>query len=145
MRHVDDIDTLTAVAKVAEKSSSTPYLLVKNGGKDGAKLMRQLGDSHDAIEIQRVAARKGRAGISFARKLCWSERFCRTIRAGRLGELLKQICIKYVWIRRCLGVAGASCLLFGLYFTRELWLWCPKLIKKILRSKIKSAQTRTTV
>ncbi len=65
MKHVDDVDELATITRLAEKNADTAYLVVKNGGKDGISMIKQFGNAEDGIKVLSTAAKKGPAGIQF--------------------------------------------------------------------------------
>lgn len=63
-RHVDDGDGLALLARAVARHGDEAYLAVRNGGKDGVRLLRRLDGAAGAGELLGLAARKGPRGVA---------------------------------------------------------------------------------
>lgn len=99
MKHVDTPADLAAITKVAQKNADAAYFTVKNGGTDGVKLLKNLGDSEKGVLLMTKAAKKGNAGITWLKsgnpgrkyllQVRFSARIIKNLRMGHLQNLLK--------------------------------------------------------
>lgn len=64
MKHVDDVDALKAVSKMAKRSAEPTAILVRMHGADGVKALGALADMEDGARMLEKAARKGPKGLS---------------------------------------------------------------------------------
>lgn len=109
-KHVDDPADLAALAKVAEKSPDAAYLTVRNGGKSGVEIARDLGGSDVAVESMEKAATKGPKGLAWLKKggkgrtyvlkTRWTARLLKNLWLSRIQMLIKllaKIFPKVVW------------------------------------------------
>lgn len=64
MKHVDDVDALKAVSKMAKRSAEPTAILVRMHGADGVKVLGALADMEDGAKMLEKAARKGPKGLS---------------------------------------------------------------------------------
>lgn len=89
MKHVDTVDDLTSVAKIAEKNTDTAYLMIRNGGSDGITLIKQLGNSEDGIKMMNDAVKKGPGGIAWLKRGGAGRKYVLTTRFG--ARILKNL------------------------------------------------------
>lgn len=63
MKHVDDVDSLTAVSKMAKQAAEPTAILVRKHGAAGVDAIRELSKVEDGAEALAKAARKGPKGL----------------------------------------------------------------------------------
>lgn len=85
MKHVDDADSLQAVAKMSKRAAEPTTLLVRMEGEKGIKALRQLADAEDGAKVLEKAARKGPGGLR--KILNYTKYGTRTAKAFRLGHV----------------------------------------------------------
>ena len=94
LQYVETPKDLAIYLKVAEHSPSTPYLLIKSGGTDGAFVLRKFGDSESGIHFLSQAARKGPAGVAFLKNytpyktLKWGAHLSKMIYMGHFYDFV---------------------------------------------------------
>ncbi len=82
MKHVDDVDALKAVSKMAKRTAEPTAILVRIHGADGVKALGALADMEDGARMLEKAARKGPKGLKTLLK--YSKYGARTAKAFRL-------------------------------------------------------------
>jgi len=124
MKHVDEPADLLSVTTVAEKNADVAYLLVKNGGPDGIGIMKQMGNTDDAIRTMEVAAKKGPAGIQWLR-IQWlknkyvigtrvAARIIKNLRLERPQQIVKQLITMYPKVNIVLWATAIVALILSL-------------------------------
>lgn len=89
MKHVDDVDSLIAVSKMAKKTAEPTMIIVRNQGVDGVKALRSLADSENGAIILEKAARKGVPGLK--KLMTYTKYGARTAKSFRGGRIQKFI------------------------------------------------------
>ena len=89
MKHVDDVDSLMAVSKMAKKTAEPTMIIVRNQGVDGVKALRSLADSENGAIILEKAARKGVPGLK--KLMTYTKYGARTAKSFRGGRIQKFI------------------------------------------------------
>ena len=84
MKHVDDVDALKAVSKMAKRTAEPTVILVRMHGVEGVKAIGALADMEDGARMLEKAARKGPKGLNTF--LTYSKYCARTAKAFRLGH-----------------------------------------------------------
>jgi hypothetical protein len=84
MKHVDDVDALKAVSKMAKRTAEPTAILVRMHGANGVKALDALADMEDGATMLEKAARKGPKGLNTL--LTYSKYGARTAKAFRLGH-----------------------------------------------------------
>lgn len=117
MKHVDDADSLQAVAKMAKRTAEPTTLFVRMEGEKGIKALRHLADAEDGAKLLEKAARKGPNGIG--KILNYTKYGARTAKSFRIGHV-QDFMLELVRKVGRLPIAVASgCLgLFGLWKLR---------------------------
>jgi hypothetical protein len=85
MRHVDDADSLQAVAKMSKRTAEPTTLLVRMEGEKGIKALRHLANAEDGARVLEKAARKGPRGLE--KILNYTKYGARTAKAFKLGHV----------------------------------------------------------
>lgn len=92
VKHVDDVDGLKAVSKMAKKTAEPTAILVRMHGAWGVKAIRVLADAEDGARMLEKAARKGPKGL---RKLLapakYGARTAKAFRHGHVQEFAKKL------------------------------------------------------
>ena len=83
MRHVDDVNALKAVSKMAKRTAEPTVILVRMHGVEGVKAIGALAEMEDGARMLEKAARKGPNGLKTL--LTYSKYGARTAKAFRLG------------------------------------------------------------
>ena len=97
MKHVDDVDSLTAVSKMAKKAAEPAAILVRKHGAAGVDAIRELSKAEDGAEALAKAARKGPKGLK--KILTYTKYGARTVKSVRLEhiqQLAKEIARKII-------------------------------------------------
>ena len=63
MKHIDDVDSLKAVSKMAKQTAEPTMIVVRMHGVDGVKALRGLANAENGASMLEKAARKGAPGI----------------------------------------------------------------------------------
>ncbi len=84
MKHVDDVDALKAVSKMAKRTAEPTAILVRIYGAEGVKALGALADMEDGARMLERAARKGPTGLKTL--LTYSKYGARMAKAFRLGH-----------------------------------------------------------
>ena len=63
MKHVNDVDSLKAVSKMAKQAAEPAAILVRKHGAAGVKALGALADAEDGAKMLEKAARKGPKGL----------------------------------------------------------------------------------
>lgn len=85
MKHVDDVDSLTAVSKMAKKAAEPAAILVRKHGAAGVDAIRELSKAEDGAEALAKAARKGPKGLK--KILTYTKYGARTVKSVRLEHI----------------------------------------------------------
>ena len=115
MKYVDDPVDLARISSVARKNADVAYLTVRNGGPDGVRLIRALGDSDMSVHFLAEAAKKGPKGIQWLNKnkywlgLHVVFGFAKNLWLGRIQDLVRHLLCKFIpcWLVMVLALAGA--------------------------------------
>lgn len=84
MKHVNDVDSLKAVSKMAKQAAEPAAILVRKHGAAGVKALGALADAEDGAKMLEKAARKGPKGLKTLLK--YSKRAARGAKSFRLGH-----------------------------------------------------------
>ncbi|ORJ60308.1 hypothetical protein [Geothermobacter hydrogeniphilus] len=130
-KHVDDPEDLAALARVAKKSPDAAYLTVRNGGKSGVEVAREIGSSDVAVESMEKAAQKGPKGLAWLRKggkgrkyvlkTRWTARLLKNLWLYRVQMLLKMLAKAFPAL--CWALAFMCLAFSGLFFYRGWRQW----------------------
>ena len=63
MKHVDDVDSLKAVSKMAKHTAEPTAILVRMHGVEGVKAIRALAKTENGVDMLAKASRKGPKGL----------------------------------------------------------------------------------
>lgn len=129
-KHIDDPADLAAVAAVARKNADTAYFMTKVGGADGVSLMKQFGNSDDAVAQMARAVKKGPAGIAWLKKGGIAHpyvvktrivaRVLKNHHMGRFTNLVRALALQYPGLRYALwGCTALSFVLSGFFFVES--------------------------
>lgn len=138
MKHVDDVDSLTAVSKMAKKAAEPAAILVRKHGAAGVDAIRELSKAEDGAEALAKAARKGPNGL---RKVLthakYGARMAKALRLGHLQELAWEIAkqIAEAIGRLPMAIVSGLLALFGLLQTK-VWR-----LARVFRRRTTSAAT----
>lgn len=99
MKHIDTADDLVSITKIAEKNADTAYLIVKNGGKDGIDIIKQLGNTDEGLKLMSEAVKKGPSGIKYLKQTItelklrakFTARILKNLRLGRVHTLATEL------------------------------------------------------
>ena len=119
MRHVDDVDSLTAVSKMAKQAA----ILVRKHGAAGVDAIRELSKAEDGAEALEKAARKGPKGLKkILTYTKYGARTAKTFRLGHVQQLAQEVARKIIEALGRLPMAIASGLLalFG-FLQTKVW------------------------
>lgn len=97
MKHVDDVDSLKAVSKMAKQAAEPTATLVRKHGSAGVDAIRELSKAEDGAEALTKAARKGPKGLK--KILTYTKYGARTVKSVRLEhiqQLAKEIARKII-------------------------------------------------
>lgn len=95
LQYVETPKDLALYLKVAEKSSSAPYLILKSGGTEGAAVLRKFGGTETGLRFLEQAARKGPAGIHFLKNytpykaLKWGAHISKMVYMGHFYDFVQ--------------------------------------------------------
>ena len=119
MKHIDDVDSLKAVSKMAKQTAEPTMIIVRTHGTDGIKALGKLAGAEDGAVILEKAARKGAPGIE--KLLTYTKYGARAGKSLRHGNLQKFF-TKLVESVGRIPVAAISALLilFGLWKSK-IW------------------------
>lgn len=67
-KHIDTPDDLSAIAKIAQQSPDTAYIMLKVGGDDALMAMKAFDSSDEALGVMSLATKKGVHGIEWLSK-----------------------------------------------------------------------------
>ena len=123
MKHVDDVESLKAVAKMTKRAAEPTATLVRMHGADGVKAIRRLSKAEDGAETLAKAARKGPRGLKLL------VRSAKSLRHGHPQRLARMMAGRWIAILSGLLVG------FGLF---KLRVW--RIVRFALRKKRKEAQ-----
>lgn len=110
MKHVDDADDLTAVARLAEKAPEAVTTAIRTEGKEGLSLAKRLSKEANGAETLALAAKKGPNGFALVKKVRTTARAGKILWKGQLAELLARL-LPLAWIRALFATLAAF---FGL-------------------------------
>jgi hypothetical protein len=135
MKHVDDVDSLKAVSKMAKEAAEPMAILVRKHGAAGVDAIRELSKAEDGAEALAKAARKGPDGLK--RILAYTKygaRAAKTFRLGHVQRLAREVARKFIEALGRLPVAIVSGLLALLGFLQtKVW--------RIARVGLKNTET----
>ena len=138
MKHVDDVDSLKAVSKVAKTSAEPATVLVRAHGAEGVKTLRSLAEAEGGVEALERAARKGPAGLKRLVRYPKSLLFVRTAKSGWLhGRDLLRAAERWVLEKGRVPAALFSGLL-ALLGLVKLKAWRIARIRRLFRGKRKT-------
>lgn len=121
MKHVDDADSLQAVAKMSKQTAEPTTLLVRMEGAKGINAIRHLADAEDGAKVLEKAAMKGPSGLQkIANYAKYGSRTAKSFRLGHVQDLSLAVAQKVG--RLPLGLASGCLALFGLWKLRVLSL-----------------------
>jgi hypothetical protein len=63
MKHVDDVDSLMAVSKMAKRTAEPTAILVRLHGSEGVKVICELAKTDGGVDMLAKATRKGPKGL----------------------------------------------------------------------------------
>lgn len=121
MKHVDDVDSLTAVSKMAKKAAEPAAILVRKHGAAGVDAIREMSKAEDGAEALAKAARKGPKGLK--KILTYSKygaRGAKSFRQKHLQDFVWEIAkaIAKAIGRLPMAIASGLLALFGLLQTK---------------------------
>ena len=87
LKHVDDVDSLTAVSKMTKRAAEPTAILVRTHGAEGVNAIRKLSKAEDGAEALTKAARKGPKGLK--KVLACTNTGARVAKSLRHGHLQK--------------------------------------------------------
>lgn len=117
MKHVDDVDSLTAVSKMAKQAAEPTAILVRKHGAAGVDAIRELSKAEDGAEALAKAARKGPRGLKkILAYTKYGTRGAKSFRHKHLQELAEEIAKEIG--RLPIAIASGVLALFGLLQTR---------------------------
>ncbi len=135
LQYIETPKDLALCLKIAEHSPSTPYLLIKSGGSDGAFVLRKFGESQSGIRFLTQAARKGPAGVAFLKKYTpyksvkWGAHISKMIYMGHFYDFIMHTANTFsaafwgLWLLAgMMGLYGLTILYDGYRFLRTLHL-----------------------
>ena len=112
MKHVDDVDSLKAVSKMAKRTAEPTAILVRMHGAKGVKAIRELAKTEDGIDMLAKATRKGPKGLeTLLTYTKYGARAAKTFRHKRPQKIMK------AFGRGPLAVVSALLALFGVWRT----------------------------
>lgn len=119
MKHVDDVDSLKAVSKMARHAAEPTAIIVRRHGDEGIKALATLSDRADGAEVLTWAARKGPDGLtkvlSYAK---YGARGGKAFRHGHPQKMCKEIARMIG--RRPIAILSGLGIMFGLFLMR-IW------------------------
>lgn len=141
MKHVDDVDSLKAVSKMAKQAPEPAAILVRKHGAAGVDAIRELSKAEDGAEALAKAARKGPNGLK--KILAYAKYGARTSKTLRLGHLQKLTWEIAKQIAEAIGrlpmaIVSGLLALFGLLQTK-VWR-----LARVFRRRTTSAATPTS-
>lgn len=117
MKHVDDVDSLTAVSKMAKQAAEPTAILVRKHGAAGVDAIRELSKVEDGAEALAKAARKGPKGLKkILAYTKYGARGAKSFRHKHLQELAEAIAKEIG--RLPMAIISGILALFGLLQTR---------------------------
>lgn len=121
MKHVDDVDSLTAVSKMAKQAAEPAAILVRKHGAAGVAAIRELSKAEDGAEALAKAARKGPKGLK--KILTYSKygvRGAKSFRQKHLQDFVWEIAkaIAKAIGRLPMAIASGLLALFGILQTK---------------------------
>ena len=87
MKHIDDVDSLKAVSKMAKQTAEPTMIIVRAHGVDGIKTLGKLADAEKGAVILEKAARKGAPGLK--KLMAYVKYGARAGKAFRHGNIQK--------------------------------------------------------
>ena len=119
MKHVDDVDSLKAVSKMAKQVAEPTAILVRKYGAAGVDAIRELAKTENGAEALAKAARKGPKGLKWLVKDIKRGvpvRFARSLWNKHPQKLAKELAMAIGRIP--MAIASGILALFGLLQTR---------------------------
>ena len=122
MKHVDDMDSLKAVAKMAKQAAEPTMIVVRMHGAEGVKIIEKLSDVKNGAVIVEKAARKGAPGLKKLKKglskLKYGARAGKSFRKGNIRKFSEKV-VQHVG-RIPIVIASITLLILGLW-KMKLW------------------------
>jgi len=122
MKHIDDIDSLTAVSKMAKHAAEPTMIVVRMHGAEGVKMLGKLVDVENGAFVVEKAARKGAPGLKRLKKVLsevkYGARAGKSLRHGNVQKFLKKIVLAIGRIP--VAIVSIFLLLAGLW---QMKLW----------------------
>ena len=114
MKHVDDVDSLKIVSKVATQAAEPTMIVVRAHGVDGIKVLGKLADAEDGAVILEKAARKGAPGLK--KLVAYTKYGARAAKSFRSGHVQKLITKTVQCVGRIpVAILAAFLLMIGLW------------------------------
>ena len=90
MKHIDDVDSLKAVSKMAKQAAEPTMIVVRMHGAEGVKVLGKLADAENGAVIVEKAARKGAPGLRKLKKALTTVKYgARAGKSFRKGNIRK--------------------------------------------------------
>lgn len=119
MKHVDDVDSLKTVSKMAKQTAEPTMIIVRAHGADGIKALGKLADAENGAVILEKAARKGAPGLK--KLMSYVKYGARAGKSLRHGNIQKFSTMLVKYIGRIPAAIISGLLLFIGFWKLKIW------------------------
>ena len=135
MKHIDDVDSLKAVSKMAKQAAEPTMIVVRMHGAEGVKVLGKLADVENGAVVVEKAARKGAPGLKRLKKslttVKYGARAGKSFRKGNIRKFSEQAVLAIGRIP--VAIVSALLILAGLWKMKLLGL--TRLVRKIVPAR----------
>lgn len=105
MKHVDNVDSLTAVSKMARRTAEPTAILVRMHGSEGVKVICELAKTDGGVDVLAKATRKGPKGLETLLSYTkYGVRTAKVFQHKRVQKIAKAVGRTHIAIVSCLLV-----------------------------------------